>query len=69
VIGYAESNDGRVWVKMFGVALDAGTGAQFDAGGLTTPSVFFDGTAWNMYYAGFDSTGQYAAGLARAAAR
>ena len=33
--------------------------AQFDSGGLTTPSVFLDGGGWNMYYAGFDTTGQF----------
>jgi hypothetical protein len=38
----------------------------FDSGGLTTPSVFLDASGWNMYYAGFDTTGQYSAGLARA---
>ena len=38
----------------------------FDSGGLTTPSVFVDGDGWNMYYAGFDTLGQYSAGLARA---
>jgi hypothetical protein len=28
--------------------------------------VFLDGSTWNMYYAGFDSSLQYLAGLARA---
>ena len=67
VIGYAESNDGRVWIKVFGAVLSTGTG--FDSGGLTTPSVFLDGSTWSMYYAGFDVNGQYSSGLARAAAR
>src|SRR6266568_5888175 len=45
VIGYAESNDGRTWVKIpqpgpSGEALSQGTAGQFDSGGLTTPSVF-----------------------------
>lgn len=71
VIGYAESNDGRTWVKIpqegpLGEALSAGAEGQFDSGGLTTPSVFLDGNTWNMYYAGFDTTGQYSTGLARA---
>lgn len=71
VIGYAESNDGRTWVKIpqdgpLGEALSAGSAGQFDSGGLTTPSVFLDGNTWNMYYAGFDTTGQYSTGLARA---
>lgn len=71
-IGYAESNDGRTWLKIpqqgpLGEALRVGAAGQFDSGGLTTPSVFLDGNTWNMYYAGFDTTGQYLSGLARAA--
>ena len=71
VIGYAESNDGITWVKVpqpgpAGEALTTGAAGQFDSGGLTTPSVFLDGNTWNMYYAGFDTTGQYYTGLARA---
>jgi hypothetical protein len=72
VLGYAESNDGRTWVKIAqpgpsGEALTIGSGAAFDSGGLTTPSVFLDASGWNLYYAGFDTKGQYSAGLARAA--
>jgi predicted GH43/DUF377 family glycosyl hydrolase len=71
-IGYAESNDGITWVKIpqptaDGAALEVGTAPAFDSGGLTTPSVFLDASGWNMYYAGFDTLGQYSAGLARAA--
>ena len=72
VIGYAESNDGISWVKVpqdgrpFGAALVAGVPGTFDSGGLTTPSVFLDGNTWNMYYAGFDTTGVFLTGLARA---
>jgi len=71
VIGYAESNDGITWVKIAqpgpsGEALTVGGTGAFDSGGLTTPSVFLDGNTWNMYYAGFDTTGQYYTGLARA---
>ncbi|HUJ25101.1 MAG TPA: hypothetical protein VLW85_03725 [Myxococcales bacterium] len=67
-IGYAESNDGRTWVKIpqADPALGVGAAGSFDSGGLTTPSVFLDGATWNMYYAGFDTTGQYRIGLARA---
>ncbi len=70
-IGYAESNDGITWVKIAqpgpnGAALAAGDAGQFDSGGLTTPSVFIDGDHWTMYYAGFDTTGHFLAGLARA---
>jgi len=44
VIGYAESNDGRTWVKVrqpgpLGEALSVGAAGQFDSAGLTTPSV------------------------------
>jgi hypothetical protein len=73
VIGYAESNDGRTWVKIkqpggaSGEALTTGAAGTFDSGGLTTPSVFIDGAHWAMYYAGFTTTGQYSSGLARAA--
>jgi hypothetical protein len=71
VVGYAESNDGITWVKVkaggpLGEALSKGSGTRFDSGGLTTPSVFLDGATWNMYYAGFDTSGQFLAGLARA---
>jgi predicted GH43/DUF377 family glycosyl hydrolase len=74
VIGYAESNDGRTWVKVrqpgpLGEALSVGAAGQFDSGGLTTPSVFLDGNTWTMYYAGFDTTGQFLTGLARAPRR
>jgi hypothetical protein len=70
-IGYAESNDGITWVKIpqpepDGSALGVSPAPAFDSGGLTTPSVFLDASGWNMYYAGFDTTGQYSAGLARA---
>jgi len=71
VIGYAESNDGVTWVKVLqggsaGEALAKGEAGAFDSGGLTTPAVFLDGDTWNMYYAGFDTTGRFLAGLARA---
>ncbi|MEY2667890.1 MAG: hypothetical protein RJA59_528 [Pseudomonadota bacterium] len=71
VIGYAESNDGITWVKIpqpgpGGEALGPGAPGQFDSGGLTTPAVFADGGSWSMYYAGFDTTGQFLSGLARA---
>ena len=74
VIGYAESNDGRTWVKIYqpgpsGEAVSFGAAGQFDSGGLTTPSVFLEGNTWTMYYAGFDTKGQFLTGLARAARR
>lgn len=70
-IGYAESNDGVTWVKIpqpgpGGAALGAGPAGAFDSGGLTTPSVFADDTTWFMYYAGFDGSGRFLSGLARA---
>jgi len=70
-IGYAESNDGITWVKLAqptprGDAVGLGAAGAFDSGGLTTPSVFLDGGTWTMYYAGFDTTGVFSAGLARA---
>jgi hypothetical protein len=70
-IGYAESNDGITWVKIpqpeaDGSALGVSPAPAFDSGGLTTPSVFLDGAGWSMYYAGFDTLGQYSSGLARA---
>ena len=51
VIGYAESNDGRTWVKIpqpgaSGAAVPVGAAGQFDSGGLTTPAVFLDGATW-----------------------
>jgi hypothetical protein len=71
-IGYAESNDGITWVKIpqpGGVALGLGEAGAFDSAGLTTPSVFRDQAGWAMYYAGFDATGTFLTGLARAEAR
>jgi hypothetical protein len=70
-IGYAESNDGITWVKIpqpgaDGSALGVSPAPAFDSGGLTTPAVFLDASGWSMYYAGFDTTGQYSSGLARA---
>lgn len=71
-IQYAESNDGITWVKVpqngrpFNGALGPGPAGSFDSGGLTTPSVFLDGATWNMYYAGFDTSGRFSTGLARA---
>jgi len=70
-IGYAESNDGVTWVKIpqpgpGGAALARGAAGAFDSGGLTTPSVSLGPTAWSMYYAGFDTGGQFLAGVARA---
>jgi hypothetical protein len=71
VFGYAESNDGITWIKIAqpgpnGEALGPGVAGQFDSGGLTTPSVFLDGNVWTMYYAGFDTLGQFLSGVARA---
>ncbi|MFO0583532.1 MAG: hypothetical protein U0229_14770 [Anaeromyxobacter sp.] len=71
-IGYAESNDGVTWVKLpqpasaTGAALTMGGTGAFDAVGLTTPSAFLLGDTWNLYYAGFDATGRFLPGLARA---
>jgi len=70
-IGYAESNDGVTWIKVNAggaesEALDPGPPGEFDSGGLTSPSVFLDGATWTLYYAGFDASGRYRAGLARA---
>jgi hypothetical protein len=71
-IGYAESDDGIAWIKIpqpgpGGAALVQGPAGAFDSGGLTTPSVLEGLTEWTMYYAGFDTTGTYRIGLARAA--
>jgi hypothetical protein len=70
-IGYAESNDGITWVKIpqpgpNGAAVGPGPEGSFDSGGLTTPSVFETASGWSMYYAGFDTAGQFLTGLARA---
>jgi hypothetical protein len=70
-IGYAESNDGITWVKVpqptpAGDAVPRGPAGSFDSGGLTTPSVFLEAGTWWMYYAGFDTSGVFSAGLARA---
>ena len=71
-VGYAESNDGITWVKIpqpgtGGAALTAGPAGAFDAVGLTTPSVILGASDWSMYYAGFDASGRFLVGLARAA--
>ncbi|HEU4385003.1 MAG TPA: hypothetical protein VFR85_16085 [Anaeromyxobacteraceae bacterium] len=69
-IGYAESNDGISWRRVpqpgfGGAALGTGSAGSFDSFGLTSPSVFVDGSTWVMYYAGIDTTGVYLTGLAR----
>jgi hypothetical protein len=74
VIGYAESNDGLTWVKVprpgpSREALSQGVSGRFDSAGLTTPSVFLEGSTWTMYYAGFDAAGVFLTGVARAPAR
>jgi predicted GH43/DUF377 family glycosyl hydrolase len=75
VFGYAESSDGRTWVKVpqpgpqGSVALPVGAAGQFDSGGLATPAVFLDGNTWTMYYAAFDTNGLFLTGLARAPRR
>jgi predicted GH43/DUF377 family glycosyl hydrolase len=70
-IAYAESNDGITWVKIpqpgpGGAVLGPGPAGTFDSGGLTTPSVYSNASGWTMYYAGFDTSGRYSNGLARA---
>jgi hypothetical protein len=70
-IAYAESNDGVTWVKIpqpgpDGAALGPGAPGSFDAGGLTTPAALLRPDGWDLYYAGFDAGGHFAAGLARA---
>ncbi|HET8539621.1 MAG TPA: hypothetical protein VFL83_07090 [Anaeromyxobacter sp.] len=70
-IGYAESNDGITWVKIpqpgpNGAALGPGPAGSFDSGGLTTPSVILGPAGWSLYYAGFDTSGRFLTGLARA---
>ncbi|MGC4000476.1 MAG: hypothetical protein QM767_24730 [Anaeromyxobacter sp.] len=70
-IGYAESDDGITWIKLpqpgpAGAAIGPGDAGTFDSGGLTTPSALLDADGWRLYYAGFDTTGRFSAGLARA---
>ena len=70
-IGYAESNDGITWVKIpqptaTGAALLQGATGDFDESGLTTPSVYLEGSTWTMFYAGFNHLGHYRIGKAQA---
>jgi len=56
VFGYAESNDGRTWVKI-------------PQPGPQGAALFLDGNTWTMYYAAFDTSGIFLTGLARAPRR
>jgi hypothetical protein len=54
-IGYATSADGIVWVKHPGnPVLDIGAGGTWDDYYVSEPTVFFDGTKYQMWYGGYD---------------
>ncbi len=55
-IGYATSADGISWDK-FGMALGTGTSGSFDGIDVWLPWVLFDGTQYEMWYAGNTSSG------------
>jgi predicted GH43/DUF377 family glycosyl hydrolase/PKD repeat protein len=53
-IGYATSNDGIAWNKHPNPVLDVGTTGSWDAMGVSSPTVVFDGIGYRMWYAGYD---------------
>ncbi|MBU1487047.1 hypothetical protein KKH56_03240, partial [bacterium] len=56
-IGYATSTDGVSWNKdAANPVLDLGTSGSFDDGGVSSPSVLYDGTVYHMWYTGYDGT-------------
>jgi hypothetical protein len=56
-IGYATSTDGIVWVKHPGnPVLDLGASGTWDDYHVYCPTVFFDGTKYQMWYSGHDGS-------------
>ena len=56
-IGYATSDDGIAWNKnAANPVLDLGEGGAWDAMGLSSPTVMYDGTQYRMWYAGYDGS-------------
>ncbi len=54
-ICYAKSSDGVAWENCPGnPVLSDGTGAVWDGAFVSQPSVFYDGTQYHMWYAGYD---------------
>jgi predicted GH43/DUF377 family glycosyl hydrolase len=54
-ICYATSNDGVSWVKQSSPVLQPLSG--WEAGGLYSPSVIYDGTVYGMWYSACNSSG------------
>ncbi|MEK7812542.1 MAG: hypothetical protein AAB296_02190, partial [Candidatus Desantisbacteria bacterium] len=60
-IGYATSIDGVVWHKVGGSlphagkpVIDLGNSGDWDDAGVSGPNVLYDGTIYQMWYAGYD---------------
>ncbi len=54
-IGYATSNDGINWVKHGGnPILSLGSSGSWEDEGVSSPSIFYDGFSYKMWYTGFD---------------
>ena len=55
-IGYATSNDGIDWNKHDNPVLDFGESGTWDDWYVFSPTVLFDGTKYQMWYAGYDGS-------------
>jgi len=56
-IGYATSVDGIVWVKYLdNPVLDLGESGAWDDDHVFAPTILFDGTKYQMWYSGYDSS-------------
>ncbi len=54
-IGYATSSDGITWTKHSGNPI-IGAGTSWESNGVGNPTVLYNGTNYEMWYAGYNST-------------
>jgi predicted GH43/DUF377 family glycosyl hydrolase len=58
-IGYANSSDGITWTKYpANPVLDIGSPASWDDYQITSPTVIYNGSAYEMWYTGYDGSNQ-----------
>jgi predicted GH43/DUF377 family glycosyl hydrolase len=64
-IGYATSADGVAWARQAGAPmLDVGAEGSWDANGVRSPAVIYDGGTYKMWYTGRDAAGKNRIGYA-----
>ncbi|WP_455392079.1 LamG-like jellyroll fold domain-containing protein [[Eubacterium] cellulosolvens] len=66
-IGYATSTDGKTWQKStYNPVINKGSGVEWDDHYAQTPSVYFDGGSYHMWYVGLNGgVGKYQIGYAK----